>query len=129
MQTVSTLLNRRVLRRLILVYTICQCPFYGTLDINGLTSHSFTRMIIVTIQCVVLGFADTDFVQGLSDAPHKSFDVDVTRMLDDLIDNKFVKFAGWIFLQTSAFLFELIVLHCLPTCFYTRLRQSLYRVS
>ena len=80
-------------------------------------------------QCVVLGFADTDFVQGLSDAPHKSFDVDVTRMLDDLIDNKFVKFAGWIFQQTSAFLFELIVLHCLPTCFYTRLRQSLYRVS
>ena len=31
------MITRRVLRRLIWVYTVCQCPFYGTLGINGLT--------------------------------------------------------------------------------------------
>ena len=36
MQTVWTLIRRRVLRRLIWVSTVCQCPFYGTQDLNGL---------------------------------------------------------------------------------------------
>ena len=36
MQTVYTLIRRRVLRRLIWVYTVCQCPFDGALGIDGL---------------------------------------------------------------------------------------------
>ena len=36
MQTVLTQIRRRVLRRLIWVYTVYQCPFYGTLGINEL---------------------------------------------------------------------------------------------
>ena len=31
-----TLIRRLVLRPLIWVYTVCKCPFYGTLDINEL---------------------------------------------------------------------------------------------
>ena len=34
MQTVYTLIRRRVLRRLIWVCTVCQCPIYGTLGTN-----------------------------------------------------------------------------------------------
>ena len=45
MQTVRTKIRRRVLRRLILVCTVCQCPFYGTLGINGLNGN-WTRRII-----------------------------------------------------------------------------------
>ena len=37
LQTVKTLIRRRLMRRLIWVYTVCQCPFSGTLGINGLT--------------------------------------------------------------------------------------------
>ena len=40
LQSVQTLIRRRVLRRLIWVYTVCQCPFYGTLGINELIKHS-----------------------------------------------------------------------------------------
>ena len=36
MQTVETLIRRRVLRRLIWDCTVCQCPFYETLGVNGL---------------------------------------------------------------------------------------------
>ena len=35
-KTVLTLIRRRVLPHLICVYIVCQCPFYGTLGINGL---------------------------------------------------------------------------------------------
>ena len=38
MQTVWTLIIRRVLLCLIWVFTVCQCPFYGTLSINGLNA-------------------------------------------------------------------------------------------
>ena len=38
MQTVQILIRRRVLRRLIWVYIVCQCPFYGMLGLNGLNS-------------------------------------------------------------------------------------------
>ena len=34
----ETLIRRRVLRRLILVCTVCQLPFYGSPDYNGLSS-------------------------------------------------------------------------------------------
>ena len=37
MQTVKTLIRRRVLWRRIWVYTVCQCAFYGTLDLYGWT--------------------------------------------------------------------------------------------
>ena len=37
MQTMLPLIRRHVPRRLIWVYTVCQCPFKGTLGINGLT--------------------------------------------------------------------------------------------
>ena len=43
MQTVLTLIRRRVQRRLIWVYTVCQCPFYGTLGINGLNEGTLVR--------------------------------------------------------------------------------------
>ena len=36
MQTVLTVIRRRILWRLIWVYTICQCPFYGMLGLNRL---------------------------------------------------------------------------------------------
>ena len=39
MQTVLTLIRRRVLRRLIWVYTVCQCPVYGTLGLYALTPN------------------------------------------------------------------------------------------
>ena len=35
MQTVQTLIRRRVLWRLFWVYIVCQRIFYGTLGING----------------------------------------------------------------------------------------------
>ena len=44
-QTVWTLIRRRVLRRLIWVYTVCQCPFYGTLGTNGLTVNIYLKLI------------------------------------------------------------------------------------
>ena len=34
MQTMYTMIRRLVLRRLIRVYIVCQCPFYGTLRIH-----------------------------------------------------------------------------------------------
>ena len=45
METVRTLIKRRVLRRLIWVYTVFQCPFYGTPGLNGLRNDhiSFIR--------------------------------------------------------------------------------------
>ena len=44
MQEVYTLIRRRVLRHLIWVYTVCQCPIYGTLGLNGLIIKSlFTK--------------------------------------------------------------------------------------
>ena len=36
LQTVETLIRRRILRRLIRVCTVCQLPFYGSPDYNGL---------------------------------------------------------------------------------------------
>ena len=36
MKTVQTQIRRRMMRRLIWVCTVCLCPFYGTLGINGL---------------------------------------------------------------------------------------------
>ena len=46
LQTVETLIRRCVLRRLIWVCTICQLPFYGSSDYNGLkcsSAQSFAR--------------------------------------------------------------------------------------
>ena len=57
-----------------------------------------------------------------------STDADVIKMLDCLSDNIFVQFGGRIFQQTIGILWVLIVLHYLPTCFYTRVRRILYRV-
>ena len=39
LQTVKTLIRCRVLRRLIWVCTVCQLPFYGSPDYNGLKIH------------------------------------------------------------------------------------------
>ena len=38
MNTEKTLIRRRILRRLIWVYTVCPCPYDGALSINGLKS-------------------------------------------------------------------------------------------
>ena len=35
MQTVQTLIRQHILWCLIWVYTVCQCPFYGMLGLNG----------------------------------------------------------------------------------------------
>ena len=43
MQTVQTLIRRRVLWSLIWVYTVCQCPIYGTLGLNGLRIDPFSK--------------------------------------------------------------------------------------
>ena len=43
MQTMQTLIRRRILWRLIWVYTVCQCPFHWTRGINGLRANSFFR--------------------------------------------------------------------------------------
>ena len=39
MQTVETLIRRRILWRLIWVCTVCQLPFYGSPDYNGLKQN------------------------------------------------------------------------------------------
>ena len=41
MQIVVTLIRRRRMWRLIWAYTVCQCSFYRTLDINGLIMYTF----------------------------------------------------------------------------------------
>ena len=51
-------------------------------------------------QYVVIGYKDTYFVRGHSDAPQKYSDADVIKMLEYLIDNIFVEFGGRIFQQT-----------------------------
>ena len=45
MQTVYTLIRRRVLRRLIWVYTVFKCPIYGTLGLNELIKCSLTGSV------------------------------------------------------------------------------------
>ena len=44
MQTVETLIGRRILRRLIWVCTVCQLPFYGSPDYNGLNEGGITLL-------------------------------------------------------------------------------------
>ena len=70
----------------------------------------------------------TYFVRDHSDAPQKYSDADVIKMLDYLIDDIFVEFGGPLFHQTIGIPID-TVHHCLPTCFYTRMRRSLYKVS
>ena len=80
-------------------------------------------------QNVVICYKDTYFIRDHSDAPQKYSDADVIKMLEYLIDNIFVEFGGRIFSKQSAYRWVLTV-HCyLPTCFYTRMRWSLYKVS
>ena len=80
-------------------------------------------------QYVVIGYKDTYFVRDHSDAPQKYSDADVNKMLEYQIDNIFVEFGGRIFQQIIAYRWVLIVHRYLPTCFYTRMRRSLYKVS
>ena len=82
-------------------------------------------------QYVVLGFPDTYFVQEHSDAPQKYSDVDVIKMLEYLIDNILSVWssADGHLRKPSAFLWVLTVRHYLPTCFYTRMRRTLYKVK
>ena len=39
----ETLIRRRILRHLIWVYTVCQLPFYGSPDYNGLTFTNLSK--------------------------------------------------------------------------------------
>ena len=41
MQIVQTLIRRRILWRLIWVYTVNQSPFYGTLVLNASRKHTY----------------------------------------------------------------------------------------
>ena len=59
LQTVETLIRRRVLRRLIWVCTICYLPFYGSPDYNGLSCniYNFVGVFIfvqIWIKCLYL---------------------------------------------------------------------------
>ena len=69
MQTVATLIRRRVLRRLIWVCTVCQLPFYGSSDYNGLKCSS------------ARSFAGTDKVL--------SFCLDNSRSYKETLENMF----------------------------------------
>ena len=74
-------------------------------------------------QYVVLGYADTYFLQGHSDIPQKYYDADVVKMLEYLIDI-FVELGGGIFQQT----FDIPVGHnCGP--FLADLFLYLYRAE
>ena len=44
LQTAETLIRRHVLRHLIWVCTVCQVPFYGSPDYNGLNNILFFRL-------------------------------------------------------------------------------------
>ena len=52
MQTVSTLSRRRVLRRLIWIYSVCRCLFYGTPGFNRLITarHDSYKFKILNIR-------------------------------------------------------------------------------
>ena len=83
-------------------------------------------------QYVVIGYKDTYFIRDHSDAPQKYSDADVIKMLEYLIDNILVEFgssAVGYFNKQSAYRWVLIVHRYLPTCFYTRMKRSLYKVS
>ena len=62
MQTALTLIRRRDLRRLIWVTSVCQCPFYGTPGINGLTistlgiNFSTRRFVVFFFVCFFFFF-------------------------------------------------------------------------
>ena len=45
MQAVETLIRRRILRSLIWVCTVCQLPFYGSPDYNGLKKSQYLGLI------------------------------------------------------------------------------------
>ena len=80
-------------------------------------------------QYVVIGYKDTYFVQDHSEAPQKYSDADVIKMLECLIDNILWSSADGYFSKQSAYR-RVLTVHCyLPTCFYTRMRRSLYKVS
>ena len=54
----------------------------------------------MSFQYVVIGYKDTYFVRDHSDAPQKSSDADVIKMLEYLINHIFVEFGRRIFHQT-----------------------------
>ena len=80
-------------------------------------------------QYVVIGYKDTYFVRDHSDAPQKYSDADVIKMLEYLIDKFLWSSADGYFSKLSPYRWVLTVHRCLPTCFYTRMRLSLYKVS
>ena len=76
-------------------------------------------------QSVVLGYTDTYFVSDLSDTPQKYSDADVINIWTISVTTSLWSSADGYFNKQSAFQWVLIVLHYLPTCFYTRLRRIL----
>ena len=48
-QTVGTLVRRRILRRLVWVYTVCLCPKERTLGLNGLNKCLLERFIALSL--------------------------------------------------------------------------------
>ena len=55
MQIVYTLIRCHILQYLIWVYTLCQCPFFGTLGINGLNVME-VKMKMKTLKEVITKF-------------------------------------------------------------------------
>ena len=75
-------------------------------------------------QCVVIGYKDTYFVRDHSDAPQKKLRCRYHNEAG--ISNR--QSVLWIFKQTIGI--QMLTVHrCLPTCFYTRMKRSLYKVS
>ena len=80
-------------------------------------------------QCVVIGYKDTYFVRDHSDAPQKYSDADVIKMLEYLSTIFLWSSADGYFSKQSVYRWVLTVHRYLPTCFYIRMRRSLYKVS
>ena len=78
-------------------------------------------------QYVVIGYKDTYFVRDHSDAPQKYADADVIKMLEYLIN--YILWRSADVSKQSVYRWVLTVHRCLPNCFYTRMRRSLYKFS
>ena len=62
--TVKTLMRRRIMRRLIWVCTVCLCPIYRTLGIDGLTF--FAVVVVVLLMCSMVQWHESWCVPSCS---------------------------------------------------------------
>ena len=80
LQTVETLIRCRVLRRLIRVWTVCQSPFYGSPNYNGLNIQ--TPFNPLTIFCLILNKSiQPSFDLTTVERVEIEFDISLNHML------------------------------------------------